>query len=280
MVIAVGGNALVDPGDPVDAGHQRRTLARAVPALAAAIGDRPAVLTHGNGPQVGQLAALARAAHDLEPLDVLDALSQGMIGYLIEEELSAQLPDRSVVSVLTRVEVDAGDPAFTRPTKPVGQKGTGRPRHLVPSPEPLRIVELEAIRTLVAAGHLVVALGGGGVPVAVDGQGHRRGVEAVVDKDLASSLLAVALDAELLVLLTDVDAVESGWGGPHPQALGAVGVDDLDPSTFESGSMRPKVEAARRFVMATGRRAAIGALSDVGAVVRGDRGTQVRRAPG
>jgi carbamate kinase len=274
LVIAVGGNALVGAGDHVDALHQRAALSDAGPALAAAVGDRPVVMTHGNGPQVGHLGAAASAGGDPEPLDVLDALSQGLIGYLLEEELSARLPDRSVVGVLTRVEVDPDDPAFAHPTKPVGPRGPGR--RLVPSPEPRRIVELDAIATLVRAGHLVVAVGGGGVPVVTGADGVRRGVEAVVDKDLASSLLAVGLDAEALVLLTDVDAVVDRWGTAGARPLGRVSVGDLDPDAFEAGTMAPKVAAAVRFVRATGRRAAIGALAQAADVVAGGRGTQIR----
>jgi len=278
IVIAVGGNALARGGEPVDAAHQRDALQRAGPALAGVIGDRPVVVTHGNGPQVGHLGAAARAGGDDEPLDVLDALSQGLLGYLVTEELSARLPQRSVVGLLTRVEVDAADPAFAHPSKPVGPRGPG-PRALVASPEPQRIVELAAIRTLLHAGHVVVAVGGGGVPVTVDRDGVRRGIEAVLDKDLASALLAVGLDAGTLLLLTDIDGVRSGWGTAAARTLREVHVDDLDPADFEAGSMRPKVEAARRFVLATGRPAAIGALAEAPAVLSGERGTRVLPRP-
>lgn len=275
LVLGLGGNALVGPDGAADVAHQRRRLARAAPALARAISGRACVVTHGNGPQVGHLARMAAAVGDLDPLDVLDALTQGLLGYLIEDELSRHLPERSLVAVLTRVEVDPDDPGLTHATKPVGPRRSDGTRRLVPSPEPRRVLELDAVRDLLDRGHLVIAGGGGGVPVVLGPDGLHRGVEAVVDKDLLSSLLAVHLDAESLVLLTDVDGVARDWGTDRATTLGEVPASRLEPAAFQAGSMRPKVEAARRFVLATGRRAAIGALSRADAVVDGSEGTQV-----
>jgi carbamate kinase len=298
VVLAVGGGAVSEPGAPVDGDHLRRAVRRAAPALAAAIGDRPAVVTHGNGPQVGRLAADAELVASGEPLDQLDALTQGELGYLLVEALTEALPRRDVVGVITRVEVDPTDAAMDRPTKPIGlvlddggaaaarargwqlrpapgPDGMSGWQRVVASPRPRRIPELGAVAALLRAGHVVVAVGGGGIPVAVDGAGRRHGVEAVVDKDLASALLAVGLDAELLVVLTDVDAVVLDRGTPHAVTLGRVRPAELDPGRFEPGTMRPKVEAVQWFATATGRRAAIGALADAEAVAAGRAGTQV-----
>lgn len=262
IVVALGGNALVREGraavDPavVDAAAQ---------ALAPVAAGNELVVTHGNGPQVGFLAATDPGS----ALDVLDAETEGMIGYLLVRALGNALPDREVVGVLTRVEVDADDPAFARPTKPIG-RGPGR--RLVPSPLPQRIVEAPTIERLVVAGTVVVTAGGGGVPVVRGPDGRHRGVEAVVDKDRASALLARGLRADALLLLTDVDGVYAQWGTSAARRLVTVDATGVAALALDEGSMGPKVEAALAFA-ADGGYAAIGALTDAEAVLRGEAGT-------
>jgi carbamate kinase len=296
IVAALGGNALLRRGEPLTAESQRRNLARAVRALAPLGREHELVVTHGNGPQVGLLALQSLAYDEARPypLDVLGAESEGMIGYLLEQELVNALPDRPVATLLTQVVVDATDPAFERPTKPIGPvyheaearrlarergwsiacDGDGW-RRVVPSPEPRRIVELSTIRLLVDAGVLVVCAGGGGIPVLADSAGALRGVEAVIDKDLAAALLATSLGADGLVLLTDVGAVYRGYGTTAAEAIREATPAELRSEPLPSGSMGPKAEAACRFVEQTGCRAAIGALEDAVALVDGEGGTQV-----
>lgn len=278
LVVAVGGNALLRPGDPVDGPSQRRNAARAATALAgipALASGGAVVLTHGSGPQVGLLAD----GQDL-PLALLDAEAAGMIGHLLDLELANVLPGRRFATVLTHVEVDPADPAFAVPTKPIGPAGH---RRLVASPEPLGIVELAAISLLAGTGTVVVCGGGGGIPVVLDAAtGRRATVDAVVDKDLCTALIAIGLDAEGLVLLTDVDAVYDRWGTPEASPIGVATADDLRArlggGAFPAGSMGPKVEAACRFVEATGRPAHIGALDLAAAVAEGTSGTMVTPA--
>lgn len=296
IVAALGGNALLRRGEPLAADLQRRNVARAVEALAPLGRGHELVVTHGNGPQVGLLAlqSLAYAEVAPYPLDVLGAESEGMIGYLLEQELVNALPGRPVATLLTQVVVDADDPAFAHPTKPIGplyreqearrlaqergwsiaRDGDGW-RRVVPSPEPRRIVELSTIRLLVEAGVLVVCAGGGGIPVLADSAGALRGVEAVIDKDLAAALLATSIGADRLLLLTDVDAVYRGYGAPVAEAIREVTPSELRAELLPAGSMAPKAEAACRFVEQTGGRAAIGALEDAAALAAGERGTQV-----
>ena len=264
IVVALGGNALVrGSGVPVEPA----IVAAAAQALAPLVAAHEVVVTHGNGPQVGFLAATDRAAR----LDVLDAESEGMIGYPLLRSLGNALPGREVVALLTRVEVDADDPAFTRPTKPIGRDPS---RRLVASPRPRRIVEAPTIARLVAAGVVVVAAGGGGIPVVRDADGTHRGVEAVVDKDHASALLARELGADALLLLTDVDGVYEGWGTSGARRLIRLDASHAVTLALDEGSMGPKVEAALAFAEEGGI-AAIGALADAVAVFRGDAGTQV-----
>lgn len=296
VVAALGGNALLRRGEPLEASLQRENVRVAVAALAGLAGDgAELVVTHGNGPQVG-LLALQAAAYDAVapyPLDVLGAESEGMIGYLLEQELGNALPGRRVATLLTQVVVAADDPAFRRPTKPIGpvyaaeearwlaagrgwsvaRDGEGW-RRVVPSPEPRAIVELETIRLLVAHGVVVVCTGGGGIPVVADA-GVLRGIEAVIDKDLAAALLARELEADLLLLLTDVAAVERGFGTPAPAPIRRATPAELRRERFAEGSMGPKVEAACRFVEATGRPAGIGALADAARIALGEAGTLV-----
>jgi carbamate kinase len=296
IVAALGGNALLRRGEPLAADLQRRNVARAVEALAPLGREHELVVTHGNGPQVGLLALQSLAYGGVEPypLDVLGAESEGMIGYLLEQELGNALPGRPVATLLTQVVVDADDPAFERPTKPIGPVYRGPEarrlarelgwsiapdgdgwRRVVPSPEPRRIVELSTIRLLVDAGVLVVCAGGGGIPVLAGPAGTLHGVEAVIDKDLAAALLATSLDAERLLLLTDVDAVYRAYGTDEAEPIRETTPAELRRESLPAGSMGPKAEAACRFVEQTGGRAAIGALEDAAALAAGEAGTQV-----
>jgi carbamate kinase len=299
VVVALGGNALVRRDEPMTVEVQRRNLATAAGAIAAIAADHELVVTHGNGPQVGLLALQSEAYRSVPPypLDVLGAESEGMIGYLIEQELRNRLPGRDVVTLLTQVEVDARDPAFAAPTKPIGPvyvrtdaERLARERHwhiapdgagwrrVVPSPEPLRILEVGAIRALIDAGTLVVCTGGGGIPVVITVSGGIRGAEAVIDKDLATALLAREVGADVLLLLTDVDAVYRDWHGKRRSAIGVITPAELRAVPLDAGSMKPKAEAACRFVESGGSLAGIGALQDAGAILGGTCGTRVQRA--
>jgi carbamate kinase len=299
VVAALGGNALLRRGEPLDAETQRRNVGVAAHALAAVAQEHELVVTHGNGPQVGLLALQAEAYPEggTYPLDVLGAESEGMIGYLLQQGLRNALPERDVATLLTQVRVDAADPAFSAPTKPIGpvyDRGQAaavaatrgwavRPdgphwRRVVASPEPAGIVEIDTIALLVDAGVLVVCAGGGGVPVVAGPDGALRGVEAVIDKDLVAALLAIELRADALLLLTDVAAVESGWGTPAARPVREATPAELRGLGLAAGSMGPKVEAASRFAEATGGRAVIGALEDAAALVGGTAGTTVSTA--
>jgi carbamate kinase len=300
VVVALGGNALIRRGERADAPTQRANVVRAVRAVAALAHRHEVVVTHGNGPQVGLLALQAEAYRDVAPypLDVLGAESEGMIGYLLEQELMNALPGRSVATLLTQVTVDPGDAAFAKPSKPIGpvydepagtrlaaQRGwalapdSGGVRRVVASPEPRAILELASIRLLMDAGALVVCAGGGGIPVRITGDGAILGVEAVVDKDLATALLAEQLEADALLLLTDVPRVVAGWGTAAAVELGRATPAQLRELGFAAGSMGPKVEAACRFAERTGGLAAIGALDDAEAILAGRAGTQVSVEP-
>jgi carbamate kinase len=299
VVIALGGNALLRRGEPPTAAAQRANVARAAQSVAEVARAHAVIVTHGNGPQVGLLALQAEESARVPPypLDVLDAETEGMIGYLIEQELVSRLPGKNVASLLTQIEVAADDPAFLRPTKPIGPSYTAADaqrlaqargwtvgldgnawRRVVPSPEPRRILELAAIRLLVEAGVIVVCAGGGGIPVVVTAAGAIHGVEAVIDKDLAAALLARELDADALLLLTDVDAVYLDWNTPEARPLPLTTPRELRQHRFAPGSMGPKVEAACRFVEVTGGLAGIGRLEDAPALLEGRGGTQVRPA--
>jgi carbamate kinase len=299
VVVALGGNALLKRGEPMTAEAQRGNVRMAAPALASVAGKHQLVLSHGNGPQVGLLALQSAAYTEVEayPLDVLGAQTEGMIGYVLEQELGNLLPvEVPFATVLTMVEVDPTDPAFEDPTKFVGpvydktqadqlaaDKGWvfkpdgDRWRRVVPSPEPRRIFEIRPIRWLLDKDVVVICAGGGGVPTMYlpDGDRTLTGVEAVIDKDLAGQLLAREVGADLFVMATDVDGVYVGWGTPEQRRLGRVTPDELRALPFAAGSMGPKVEAAVRFVEATGNRAAIGGLHEIEAIVDGGAGTQV-----
>ena len=304
-VVALGGNALLRRGQPLTADNQRENARAACRALAPVAASTELVVSHGNGPQVGLLAlqGAAYTAVDTYPLDVLGAQTEGMIGYILEQELGNELPaERQLVAMLTQIEVDPADPAFERPTKPIGpQYSEGEAaaleaskgwsfardgssmRRVVPSPLPQRIYGVEPVRLLLDAGCVVICAGGGGIPVmhvdepAVPGK-RLVGVEAVIDKDLASALLAEALGADVLALVTDVDAVYRGWGTPGQAAIATATPEELSGDEFAEGSMGPKVRAACAFVERTGRRAAIGSIEDTAALVRGEAGTRIALA--
>lgn len=302
IVVALGGNALLRRSDPMTTAVQRRNIRKAATAIAPLAAEHSVVVVHGNGPQVGLLALQASAYTGAEPypLDVLDAGTQGMIGYLVQQELRSLLPpDQQVATLLTMIVVDPDDPAFRRPTKFIGPvyakddadalaaaKGWvfrpdgGRMRRVVASPEPQRILEIQPIRWLLEQGAIVICAGGGGIPTMIPAAGPRGlvGVEAVIDKDLASELLAEDVAADLFLMATDVDGVYLDWGLPEQRRLGQVTPDMLASHEFAAGSMGPKVEAAARFVAKTGRRAAIGSLDDIAGIVAGTAGTNVVRS--
>src|SRR5262245_23861188 len=278
---------------------QRANVRVAAQALAPVAARHQLVLSHGNGPQVGLLALQAAAYTEVEayPLDVFGAQTEGMIGYLIEQELGNLLPPEvPFASILTMIEVDSDDPAFADPTKFVGpiyddaaaealaadkgwqfKRDGDKLRRVVPSPAPKRIFEIRPIRWLLEHDTVVICAGGGGIPTTFVDDEDRilGGVEAVIDKDLASELLAREIDADLFVMATDVDGVYDGWGTPEQRRLDRVTPDQLRQRGFAAGSMGPKVDAAVRFVDATGRRAAIGSLSDIEQIVQGKAGTTV-----
>jgi carbamate kinase len=305
IVIALGGNALLRRGDPMTTEVQRRNIRIAAGAIAPLAAEHSIVVVHGNGPQVGLLSLQAESYHDAEPypLDVLDAGTQGMIGYLIQQELRGLLPpDRQVATLLTMITVDPDDPAFTRPTKFVGpvyakesadalaaekgwafrQDGAAW-RRVVPSPQPRQILEIAPISWLIERGAVVICAGGGGIPIMYpsSGSGEVVGVEAVIDKDLASELLAEDVAADLFVMATDVDGVYVHWATPQQRRLDRATPEELAGYQFAAGSMGPKVEAASRFAAKTGQRVAIGSLADITGIVAGQAGTSVvpQRAP-
>jgi len=297
VVIALGGNALLRRGQPMTADNQRANIRSAAERIARVTEGNEIVVAHGNGPQVGLLALQAAAYVDVPayPLDVLGAQTEAMIGYVIEQELGNLLPEEQpLATILTMVEVDRDDPAFGHPTKPIGPvyprdhavvlaadagwsiapDGDGF-RRVVPSPAPTRIFEIRPIRQLLEHGTIVVCAGGGGIPTMFDESGDLRGVEAVVDKDATSAMLAEQLDADLLVIATDVDAVYLGWGTPGQERLDRATPEELDRLGLDEGSMGPKVRAAARFVRATGKRAVIGSLDELAELVCGTAGTIV-----
>ncbi|HWG93671.1 MAG TPA: carbamate kinase [Mycobacteriales bacterium] len=300
IVAALGGNALLRRGEKPDAWVQARNVQRAVAALAPLAHEHELVLTHGNGPQVGVLAL--QSAHDPSltspyPFDVLGAQTQGMIGYWLLQALQNTLPGRQVAAIVNQTLVSASDPAFSDPTKPIGEvydretaerlaaeRGwTVKPdgehwRRVVGSPRPQRVVETRLIRLLLGSGAVVVCAGGGGVPVIRNEDGLLQGVEAVVDKDLTASVLAEALDADVLLILTDVPHVLRDYGTPDAEPVLRATPASLQREDFASGSMGPKVDAACRFVELTGDMAAIGRLEDAQEILAGRAGTVITPA--
>jgi carbamate kinase len=299
IVVALGGNALLPRGKPLSATNQQTAIREAAGYLAEAVAaGHQLTITHGNGPQVGLLALQSLAGPTVSqlPLDVLDAESEGWIGYSVELALRNALPPGSeLVTLLTQVRVDTGDPAFAAPSKPIGpvyEEATARRlatengwaiavdgvgwRRVVASPRPIAILELTAISRMRDAGVIVICAGGGGIPVH-GAHGHLRGLEAVIDKDATSALLAKEIGAELLVMLTDVDGVYLHFGSAEARVISRASPDALEAhrESFAVGSMEPKVTAACAFARATGRRAAVGALSDLTGIIAGTKGTIV-----
>ncbi|HYJ12938.1 MAG TPA: carbamate kinase [Thermomicrobiales bacterium] len=299
VVIALGGNALLKRGEALTAQNQQENIKVAASHIAPLVKDHEVVVTHGNGPQVGLLSLQGHAYKNVEPypLDVLGAETEGMIGYVLELELGNLLPpEQPVATLLTMVEVDPDDPAFHDPTKFVGpvydheqsqtiaqEKGWtmkqdgDKWRRVVPSPLPKRIFEIRPIRWMLEHGAVVICAGGGGIPTAFAPGKDRvlEGIEAVIDKDFASALLAQELQADVFVMATDVDGVYVGWGTPDQERLAKVTPSDIDRHSFAAGSMGPKVTAASIFAQRTGKRAAIGSLDDIEDIIAGVKGTQV-----
>lgn len=299
VVVALGGNALLKRGEPMTHDVQRSNVKVAAQALAPVARQHQLVLSHGNGPQVGLLALQASAYKEVEayPLDVLGAQTEGMIGYLIEQELGNLLPfEVPFATILTMVEVDPKDPAFQNPTKFVGpvydkseaeklaeekrwvfKQDGDKWRRVVPSPLPKRIFEMRPVKWLLEHNTVVICGGGGGIPTMYLPDEERKliGVEAVIDKDLVSELLARELEADLFVMATDVDGVYLDWGKPEQRKLERISAAELKTHAFAAGSMGPKVNAAIQFVEKTGKRAAIGSLEDIERIVEGEAGTNV-----
>ncbi len=296
LVVAIGGNALLHRGEAPNIANQRANVANAARVLAGLADSHGLIVTHGNGPQVGLLARQSEAVGGIDPVpfDVLVAESEGLIGYLLAEEIGRRIGAERVVVLLTLVVVDRADPAFSAPSKPIGtmlteqearaarathgwavmRDGSGW-RRAVASPEPLEVIELAAIRSLADAGYVVVCAGGGGIPVSRFADGVLRGVEAVIDKDLTSSLLAAAVDADELLILTDVAHVVRDRGTAEARPIVTATVAEMRALEWAAGSMGPKVEAACRFVERTGRRARIGRLDDAAEVLAGRSGTTI-----
>jgi len=295
IVVALGGSALLKRGEPATLETQLYNVRRAARALQPLAAAHKLIVTHGNGPQVGLLASQSAGdgAGPL-PLDVIGAESEGMIGYLLEQELGNALGSRRVATLLTRTEVRRDDPAFASPGKLIGPAYTRQQaehvaaqrgwrvapdgqcwRRVVPSPQPLEVLELGAIEQLLGAGYVVICAGGGGIPVVRAADGRHEGVECVIEKDLVASLVARCVGADCLLLLTDVPALFDGWGTAQARRISAAHPDALASHSFPAGTMAPKVEAARRFATHTGGRAHIGSLEDAAALLAGSAGTCV-----
>ena len=297
IVVALGGNALLRRGQALTAENQRENVRVAAAAMAPIAKEHQLVISHGNGPQVGLLALQGAAykADEAYPLDVLGAETEGMIGYMIEQELGNLLPfETPFATMLTMVEVDQNDPAFANPTKFIGpvydeadarrfakekdwsiKKDGDKWRRVVPSPLPQRIFEIRPIKWLLEKETIVICAGGGGIPTVYDENQKLEGTEAVIDKDLASELLARELAADLYLMATDADAVYVDWGTPEAKAIKRTSPKAIRAYEFPAGSMGPKVDAACQFAEQTGKAAAIGALADLPAIVAGQAGTTV-----
>ncbi len=298
VVIALGGNALLRRGERADADVQMANVRIASKSVAEIAKEHNVVLTHGNGPQVGLLALQADAYKDVTPypFDVLGAESQGMIGYMVAQCVGNDLPDRQVVNIITQTEVDPKDPAYADPRKfvgPVYDKETAEKlaaergwtiaadgkyfRRVVPSPQPKKIVEIETIRQLVDSGAMVIASGGGGIPVVRNEQGKLEGSEAVIDKDMSASIMADELDADALLILTDAPSIALDWGTPDQKEIKEISPEKLKEYSFAKGSMGPKVEAVCRFASTGKGFGAVGRLEDALDILNGKAGTIIRK---
>lgn len=296
IVLSIGGNALLKRGEAMSEATQQKNIAEAVRSMGSILNEHEVLITHGNGPQVGLLALQAENYKDVPAysLDILGAESQAMVGYMLLEALQQAHPNKRFVNIVTRSLASCDDPAFDNPTKFIGAvyskeralemakwhhwsvKPDGQYwRRVVPSPEPIEVLEAGAIESLMQAGFTVIAAGGGGVPMVRDETGALYGVEAVIDKDLAASLLAQALGADLFLIVTDVDAVYTHFGETDARPIYQTTPDELSECFFPAGSMGPKVKAASRFVKCTGHRAAIGSLSEIEGLLLGTKGTQI-----
>ncbi len=297
VVVALGGNALLRRGEPLEAGIQRRNIEIAVKTISEIAKEYNVVLVHGNGPQVGLLALQGLEYKKVAPypLDVLGSETQGMIGYMLMQEFNNQIPGINATCLLTQMTVDPNDPAFAAPTKPIGPiyeeaearelaekyhwtiKPDGQHfRRVVPSPQPTGIIEHEAITKLIDEGHLVICTGGGGIPVKCD-NGKLVGVEAVIDKDMSAAFLAKQLNADALLILTDADAVYLDWGKPTQHALRSTTPNELMQYEFDAGSMGPKIEASCEFIKQGGTVVGIGSLEDGLRILQGHAGTNITK---
>ncbi|WP_373699335.1 carbamate kinase [Neisseria dentiae] len=300
IVIALGGNALLKRGEPLTSANQRANVRTACEQIAKIYPGNQLIITHGNGPQVGLMALQSNAYKDVPmyPLDVLGAESVGMIGYMIQQELVNFVPkEASLTTVLTQTEVDPKDPAFQKPSKPVGpvyskeeadavaaEKGwtmaqdNDKYRRVVPSPLPTRIFGLKPLKTLIEHNYILICAGGGGIPTYYDESGRLCGAEAVIDKDLATALLAASVEADMLVIATDIDGVYLDWGTEKQRLVQAANPDEIEKIDFATGSMGPKVQAAVNFARSTGKTAVIGALRDIERIAAGEAGTRISMA--
>lgn len=299
VVIALGGNAILQRGQALEAHIQRENIRTAAKSIAEVAQHHQVVLTHGNGPQIGLLALMNEAYDDVlnYPLDVLGAQTQGMIGFMFEQELRNHMPGQKVCTVSTQTLVDPNDPAFENPDKFIGPVYTNEEAHIirranptwtlkedgnyfrrvVPSPQPLEILELPSLRHIISSGDItVICGGGGGIPVHRDATNKLHGVEAVIDKDRASYILAKGLEADALILLTDVSAVETHFGKPDSKKIKSCTPDALEDFPFAAGSMGPKVESVCRFVRGRGKLGAIGSLHKAEETLMGRSGTLIK----
>ncbi len=298
IVIALGGNALLQRGQPLEAHLQRENIRKAAEVISKVADEHDVILTHGNGPQVGLLALQNAAYPDVSPypLDLLGSQTAGMIGYVMQQELNNINPKRQIATLVTQTEVDAADPAFQNPAKPVGPvytkeeadklaaekgwavKADGNHfRRVVPSPLPKSIHEIEIVKKLSESHVMVIASGGGGVPVVKAADGTLTGIEAVVDKDLSGALLADQMGADALIIMTDVEAVCVDFGKPTQKSIAKISPEETKQLDLPAGSMGPKVEACAKFVNNGGKYAAIGSLYDLEKIVAGVAGTHITK---
>ena len=299
IVIALGGNAILQRGQMLTAENQRLNVRKAVEQLSPLIdAGHQIVLTHGSGPQIGLLSLqnFAYKPNQMYPLDVLDAEVSGMIGYVIGQELyNARSDHPQIATLLTQIEVDWDDPAFETPSKPIGpfmQKAEaerlsaqynwqivedkGQWRRAVASPFPRRVIEADIIRMMVKNGIIVICAGGGGVPVVRDQNGDLIGIEAVIDKDHASALVAKNVNADQLLLLTDVEGVYENWGADDQCLVAEMNPVDADASRYPAGSMGPKIAAASSFGKISGKSAVIGSINYIPEILAGKSGTHFK----